>query len=331
MTLFVIIFSSLMHSMHAFAAQPERTYFAMGSALKLGTDRSDSFSEQAIKLVIKFEEEISTWNKNSLLSKFNRAPAGQFHFNANSYLALKQAVSCGDLTKGHFHPGIFSLINLWGLRDKITIPTFTGIKNALIKNHYQKLQFNDEHRSIFKHTREFGFEEGGFAKGMALDLIVQEARNHTGKELFLDFSGQIFSEQKAEIGIAHPEDRQTIALTVSIENESLSTSAIGVQHFVHRGKVYGHILNPKTGYPLVHKQKSMSVIHPYNFWADCLSTGLLVMSENKNEFRKWIKKHPEIKFIYLERKGNNLFAETSCKLKNKIRTNENISQIVENC
>lgn len=311
----------------------ERTFFAMGSELTLFSDRGESFYDEASKSLQSFEKNISTWNKASRLFAFNQSSQKWVSFDQQSYQALKNAVACSKLTNGYFHPGLGQLIQLWGLRTKLNNPAERERELALAHSELSTLAFKDAGYKIKKREKAFWFEEGGFAKGAAMDEIVKLAEKAQGEDLFLNFSGQIFSAKKREIGIADPEQRMTAVISLDIENESLSTSSIGLQHFTHEKINYGHILNPKTGLPLNHTLKSVTVIHPENARADCLSTGLLVMSENRDELRSWMKNHPETKVLLLEKKEGKLMAETSCGLKKKIKINEsqNVSQIFENC
>lgn len=294
-------------------------------------DREENFFEEASRRLMIFEEQISTWNPKSKLSQFNQTSNVWFPFDQDTYNSLKRSLSCSKLTNGYFHPGLGRLIQLWGMRDQLKIPSPKNIAATLKHSDLSKVEFNDAGFLVRKTNKHFWFEEGGFAKGAAMDNIVKQARKVVGKDLYLNFSGQVFSEKKRSVGIANPTKRDSIAVFVEIEKESMSTSGIGVQHFKHQNKIYGHIINPQTGFPVAHALKSVTVIHSENYWADCLSTGLLVMSENKTEFKNWLSANPEIKVVLLEKKDGKLTAETSCNLKNKIRTTEQFSQINENC
>lgn len=308
----------------------QRAFFAMGSKFELFSDRGEYFFYEASKSLHAFEKNISTWKKTSSLSVFNQSQEW-VQFDSLSFNALKNSLACSMLTKGYFHPGMGQLIEQWGLRDKLKFPFEKDRELALRNSDLTTLLFDDEKLKIKKGNKSFWFEEGGFAKGAAMDAIVDLANKVQSEDLFMNFSGQIYSKKKREIGIADPENRNSAAVLVSIEKESLSTSGIGVQHFSFGNKKFGHILNPITGFPLAHTLKSMTVIHPLNIWADCLSTGLLVMSENINELREWIVGHPDTKVILLEKTAGGLIVETSCGLKNKIRINQKVSQLNENC
>jgi thiamine biosynthesis lipoprotein len=60
----------------------------------------------------------------------------------------------------------------------------------------------------------------------------------------------------------------------------MSTSGSGVQYFRHAGKRYGHILDPRTGWP-VDDVLSVTVLAPTAAEADALSTAFFVLGLEK--------------------------------------------------
>ncbi|MBM4076185.1 MAG: FAD:protein FMN transferase, partial [Planctomycetes bacterium] len=56
----------------------------------------------------------------------------------------------------------------------------------------------------------------------------------------------------------------------------ISTSGTAIQWFRHEGKRYGHIIDPRTGWP-VESMLSVSVIAPDAAMADALSTAFFVI------------------------------------------------------
>jgi thiamine biosynthesis lipoprotein len=65
-------------------------------------------------------------------------------------------------------------------------------------------------------------------------------------------------------------------LTLLLKDAALSTSGTAVQWFRVGGKRYGHILDPRTGWP-VETMLSVSVIAPEAALADALSTAFFVL------------------------------------------------------
>jgi thiamine biosynthesis lipoprotein len=319
----------------------EKTYFSMGSNILVkiegaSTDQKEIEAQlfRAINFLQDYENKISTWSKSSQLSAFNKPATNWFKFNPRVYNSLKEALTCATLSNEYFHPGLGNAIELWGLRNKLKIPTDRQIKNLKSSMNLAELIFEDKSYKIKKLNKNFKFEEGGFAKGEGLDLLLDQLKHKSISHIELNFAGQIYVKKPTVVSIAHPEFRDQPLLTIELIQNSISTSSISENKFQIDGKIYGHILNPKTLYPINFSKKSISVIHHKNILADCLSTGLLVMSENKQELLKWMKQHPEYQVILTEIKDNVAWITHSCNLKNKIwasKTNQLKIQFESNC
>jgi thiamine biosynthesis lipoprotein len=76
-----------------------------------------------------------------------------------------------------------------------------------------------------------------------------------------------------------------------LSNQALGTSGSGTQFFHHQGKRYGHILDPRTGWP-AEQVLSATVIAPTAEQADALSTALYVLG--LEGARRFCEKHPSI-------------------------------------
>jgi thiamine biosynthesis lipoprotein len=61
---------------------------------------------------------------------------------------------------------------------------------------------------------------------------------------------------------------------------ALVTSGDYQKYFIHDGKRYGHILDPRTGYPAL-GLKSVSILCPDAELADALATAVYVMGADK--------------------------------------------------
>jgi thiamine biosynthesis lipoprotein len=71
----------------------------------------------------------------------------------------------------------------------------------------------------------------------------------------------------------------------------LGTSGTGRQGFFHQGKRYGHIIDPRTGWPTNHVLSS-TVISPSAALSDALATAFFVME--LSEVETYCNAHPEI-------------------------------------
>lgn len=295
-----------------------RTVAAMGTVLSLevrdlqpGADALAA-SEAAFSSVTQAERRLSTWSRDSELSRLNHAGASR-SAGISPALArdLRFAERCREISGDAFHPGLGTLIQAWQLRTgKPVRPSAETLQAALAA-------------SRDRDHADFAYEEGGFAKGIALDDAATRLRTLGVREATLNFGGQVLAlgdaRSRTEVRLAHPSDRARDALAIELTGPgSVSTSGNS-----ERG---AHILDPATG-ELLAGWGSMTVISPSAAWADCLSTALFVMGPERAS--EWQKLHPEHQFIALKPVARSargapapVRALASCGLKGRLRALE---------
>ena len=67
---------------------------------------------------------------------------------------------------------------------------------------------------------------------------------------------------------------------ISVSDTAVATSGDYEKFFIHQGKRYHHILNPKNGFPAEGCQ-SVTVLHKEGVTADALATALFVLGPEK--------------------------------------------------
>ena len=102
-------------------------------------------------------------------------------------------------------------------------------------------------------------------------------------------------ERPWRIGIRHPRKDGVIAWLDAEANESIFTSGDYERYYIHDGKRYHHILDPRTGYPAA-GAISVTVIHQNAGIADAAATALFVAgAEHWHE----IARAMDIKYVML--------------------------------
>ena len=98
------------------------------------------------------------------------------------------------------------------------------------------------------------------------------------------------------VGIGNPLFTEKRLGTLLLCDQAMATSGSNIQFFRHEGKRYGHILDPRTGWP-VDGMLSVTVLAPSAALADALSTAFFVMGVEKA--RQCCKNWPEVGVILL--------------------------------
>jgi len=111
-------------------------------------------------------------------------------------------------------------------------------------------------------------DPGGIGKGYAVDRIAQILKdNDVAKALISGGGSSIYAigappgEKGWKVEIKNPKDPSKPIETVYLKDESMSTSGSYEKFFRAEGKLYSHIMDPRTGFPS-QGMLSTSVIAP---------------------------------------------------------------------
>ena len=243
--------------------EKEQTMQVMGTVAGVSfTGRPGAVPNAIAKVETVFAEvqnEANLYNLESELSRLNaQAANAPFACSEELYSLLKIARTAYEKSDGAFDITSKPLMDLWGFYRKRGKgkPAAEEISAVIQLVGLNKVQFNDEARTIFFTVPGMALDLGGIAKGYAVDRAF-DAVSQTGvKTGVINLGGNIrlLPEPKRghegyRIGIRNPLDPDSIAETLILNNCALATSG-GYERFVtYDGIQYPHIMDPRTGMP----------------------------------------------------------------------------------
>jgi thiamine biosynthesis lipoprotein len=292
------------------AAEVDRRCQAMGTWLGVTVTAPDrgaalAASEAALRAVERTEARLSTWRTDSELSRFNRSSPGVWH-ELSPALArdLAEAAGWWRQTNGYFSPGMAALVRAWDLRGSGRVPSGEQLTTAVYASRMASLELrSSEARRL---VADFGVEEGGFGKGIALRDAARAAIGAGAECVRLDLGGQHHVEGDcgvAEFAIAHPRDRDRVIGKLELAVGSVATSGNSERAVTAERARIGHILDPRSGQPTP-DYGSVTVVAPDPIAADCLSTALYVMGPEAAAV--WLQGRPGIGVVFAVEGGGRL-------------------------
>jgi len=282
------------------------------------------------QLIDAIEDQMTVYRDHSEVSQLNRS-AGEhpIRVEANLFSVLQLAQETYELTGGAFDISSGPLTKLWRFdRRAGEIPHQSEIDAVLEHVGMQWVELNSTTNSVSFRKPELEINLGGIGKGHALDRVGQKFLQmgiadfiiHGGQSSVLAF-GSSFVATNLElpesakagennrttmidqdsisevtsagwtVGLSHPTLPAVRLAEFTLRNQALGTSGTGRQGFFHHGKRYGHIIDPRSGWPPTHTLSS-TVIAESTARADALATAFFVMSiEQISDF---CSAHPEI-------------------------------------
>lgn len=244
----------------------------------------------ALDLIHELEQQLSVYRSDSELSELNR---NAFHaavcVEPELFRLLRRGEELSQLTDGAFDPAAGALVNLWRrCRQEFRIPTAEEIDDTLPRCGVAKVQFGEQTNSIRFLSEGIEFNLGAIGKGYAVDragetLLSQNVTNwlvHGGRSS-IRAHGTHADLDGWPIGLRNPLLPEKPYATLLLKDAAIGTSGTAIQWFRHEGKRYGHILDPRSGWP-VESLLSVSVIAPDAALADALSTAFFILGVEKS-------------------------------------------------
>jgi thiamine biosynthesis lipoprotein len=257
-------------------------------------------ASDAFEVVHDVETLLTVYRAESEISQVNfHAAERPVTVSQGLYDFLDRARRLSLETNGAFDPASGALLRLWrSARREGRIPTQPEIDEALLSAGVAKIEFIPEARSIRFPRPGFAFDLGAIGKGHGVDRAVESLRQagmtdfviHGGYSSVYG-AGDHLAQGGWPIALKNPLFLDGSYATVLLSNKGLGTSGSNVQYFRHEGRRYGHILDPRTGWP-AEGLLAVTVIADSTADADAISTALYVMGLEPAQ--EWCRRHPDI-------------------------------------
>ncbi len=262
--------------------------------VKAGGNNSEAAVKSAFSKISEIAEKTDFFSDKSEVGVINNLPADtEYTLSEDVFNIIDTALSVSEKSDGAFDITVAPVSSLWkkAQNDK-ALPDNSLISDALKNVGYKNLILNKDTHTLKKASADTEIDLGGCAKGYAADCAAKILKEHNIDYGIIDLGGNIVtvgknpksSDGKWSIGIQRPFSQNgEIFTAVSTEESAVVTSGIYQRYFEKDGKIYHHIVNPKTGYPSESKHKGASIVSSSALLADCLSTACMVLPEDKAE------------------------------------------------
>jgi thiamine biosynthesis lipoprotein len=286
--------------------------------VQLAANRNDNSMEyvfEALDLVESLESQMTVYRDDSEVIRLNRRAAQEpVAVERRLFGLFQQAQQLHQATDGALDITSGPLSEAWGFsRREGRVPSDDQIAAARERVGMQYVVLDGEKKTIEFHRPGMSVNLNSMGKGYALDRMAEllgqhEIDNyllHGGKSSVLARGNQPGSDGTGwRVGVRHPLHQSEQLAEIVLRNQALSTSGAGTQFFIRRGRRYGHILDPRSGYP-AEGLYSATVIAPTAAEAEGLSTAFYVMGPDRTG--EFCAARPEISALLVascEREGD---------------------------
>ncbi|MEA1082686.1 FAD:protein FMN transferase [Sphingomonas sp. CD22] len=221
--------------------------------------------------------EMSHWLPASLLSRFNRAPAGSAMVLPPDFAeVMARGLAIAEATGGAFDPAIGRLVDLWGFGPvpAPAAPDAAALEAARAASGWRRLGWSAGDRRLSQ-PGGVALDLSGIAKGFAVDAVAATlARLGVGHAL-VEIGGELVGRgvrpdgQPWWVDLETPPGIDVAPLRIALHGLAVATSGD-----YRRGR---HTIDPRTGRSTDNGVVSVSVIAADALTADAWATALTVL------------------------------------------------------
>lgn len=274
--------------------------------LPLGIPNAISIGEFALDCIDRWEDKLTVYRDTSEISRLNQTAFNHgMEVDPRIFNLLQFATAISDETYDAFDITQGKLIKSWGFfRGPKRVPSSLEIEQILHPGGSKALAFDQKSNQITFLSSKVELNLGAIGKGFALDQAASELTAkynlhsflmHGGKSSILAGVAPREMRRGWQIAIQHPWEDKTLG-SAYLNQQALGISAATFQHFHHEGKKYGHILDPRTGFP-AKGVASCVVSAPNATLADALSTAFFILG--KEAASEFCKNHENVGVLIL--------------------------------
>lgn len=264
---------------------------------------------QAFQEIARIESIASEWIAQSELSRLS-ASAGQGWQSVSPEMweLLNKSVAISKETDGHFDITFYSVGRLWDFSKGAQVPKPAEIQAALKKVGHRWIELDPAKKRVRLTQKGVALGMGAIAKGYGVDMGAKVLKSAGLNNFIVEAGGDTYVSGKKgdtpwRVGIQNPSGPGPMG-SLKVRDQAVVTSGNYERFFVHDGVHYTHILDPKTGYPILRERspRSVTVVARNATDADAYCTALAVMGTSKA--LAFVKRRPDLEAIIVDAKGN---------------------------
>lgn len=233
---------------------------------------------------------LSRTNEESDVSRLNNSNGEKTEVQHVVSEIVSDSIEYSKLSDGAFDITIAPLTSLWDIKNNTgIIPSKKEIKSALKRINYNNIIVEDDFVTLT--SKDTQIDLGAIAKGYVADKLKGFMISVGVKSAIIDLGGNILTiggkteEDDFVIGIKKPFSKEAneYEATIGVKNKSVVTSGIYERYFEKDGKIYHHILDTETGYPVENNLYSVTIISNTSEEGDALSTAAFALGLDKGK------------------------------------------------
>lgn len=236
-------------------------------------------------------EQMSAWEPDSELSRFNRAEAGTWQaLPAPLFDVFEHALTLARDTEGAYDPTIGPLADLWGFgpegAPRTAPPTREQIDAARARVGHARIELDAATRRALQ-PGGVRMDISSLGPGHALDRVATRLRAAGIDDFLLELGGEMLAAGRkpggadwriaVEPATTDADGEPEYDLVLPLRDAAAGSSGDYRVGFEYGGRRYSHTIDPRSGEPVTHALAGVTVVAPTAMAADAMAAALMVL------------------------------------------------------
>lgn len=249
----------------------------------------------------RLDKELSNTVETSDISRINSAGGQWVAVGEDALKVIKAGIEYGKISDGAFDITIGRVTELWNFQsDNPVLPDGNKLADALNHVDYTKLEVDGANVRLTDPYSKIDL--GGIAKGYIGDRVADKLKECGVTSGIVNLGGNVIAigdkpgGRKFRIGIEKPfSDRSETVGSVDIEDKTVVTSGVYERQFKLDGKIYYHVLDVRTGYPIPTDLDSATLLMDYGHSMDADAMSTICLMKGANEAKRFIENRGDVR------------------------------------
>jgi thiamine biosynthesis lipoprotein len=218
------------------------------------------------------EKKFSRYRPDSVTAHIHAHRGTDITVDEETGALLDFARQCHELSDGRFDITSGVLRYAWHFDGSDRIPESARIEALLPLIGFDKLEWRSPRLRV---PTGMELDFGGIGKEYAVDRAYEILAARRAAPFLINFGGDLRANRAPpngpwQVGIERPDTDRQAGMLLDLEHGALATSGDSRRYLSRDGKRYGHILDPRTGWPVQGAPRSVTVAA-----SSCTEAGLL--------------------------------------------------------
>jgi FAD:protein FMN transferase len=267
-------------------------FAAMASPCEVLVDTDDrEEAAEALRVAereaARIEAKFSRYRAGNIVDRINHAAGRPVEVDEETASLIDYAATCHEMSEGRFDITSGVLRRVWTFDGGERVPSADAVREVLERVGWHRVTWSQRTLTMAP-GMEIDF--GGIGKEYAVDRAATLVAAEVRPAICVNFGGDLYvnGPRRAgpwRAGVDDPERTGEAAVfRVDLERGGLATSGDARRFVMWQGKRLGHILDPRTGWPIDGAPRSVTVLAGTCLEAGTLSTLATLRGPGAREF-----------------------------------------------